>query len=282
VVPHVHPKDADTIIVTDVVSHKSTDGGKTFVPFKGAPGGDDNQNLWWNPNDPNIMLLVVDQGAVITLNGGQTWSSWFTQPTAALYHVMTDNAFPYRVCGGQQDSGSVCIASRGKRRPDHVSRLASGRGSRSTATPAPDPLDADIVYGGKVTPLRPAYGGRSPNVGPVEGGRGGGRGRGGPPARPTYRTVRTQPVVFSTVDKRAALFYGKQRALENAGRRQSTGSRSVRTLTRETWEVPKNVGTYASSVRGAVSAARFRRRSSTRSGRPIRTSTASGSAPTMA
>ena len=113
VVPHVHPKDPDTLIVTDVVSYKSTDGGKTFVPFKGAPGGDDNQNLWWNPNDPNIMLLVVDQGAVVTLNGGQTWSSWFTQPTAALYHVMADNAFPYRVCGGQQDSGSVCVASRG-------------------------------------------------------------------------------------------------------------------------------------------------------------------------
>src|SRR5215471_2050056 len=102
VVPHVHPKDPDTLIVTDVVSYKSTDGGKTFVPFKGAPGGDDNQNIWWNPENPDIMLLVVDQGAVVTLNGGQTWSSWYTQPTAALYHVMADNAFPYRVCGGQQ------------------------------------------------------------------------------------------------------------------------------------------------------------------------------------
>src|SRR5204862_5478005 len=100
--PHVHPKDPDTLVVTDVVTYKSTDGGKTFVPFKGAPGGDDNQNIWWNPNDPNIMLIVIDQGAVVTLNGGQTWSSWFTQPTAALYHVMTDNGFPYRVCGGQQ------------------------------------------------------------------------------------------------------------------------------------------------------------------------------------
>ena len=111
--PHVHPKDPDTIIVTDIVSYKSTDGGKTWAPFKGAPGGDDNQNIWWNPNDPNILLMVIDQGAVVTLNGGQSWSSWFTQSTAALYHVMTDNAFPYRVCGGQQDSGSVCIASRG-------------------------------------------------------------------------------------------------------------------------------------------------------------------------
>ena len=127
VVPHVHPKDPDTLIVTDVVSYKSTDGGKTFVPFKGAPGGDDNQNIWWNPNNPDIMLLVVDQGAVVTLNGGQTWSSWYTQPTAALYHVMTDNAFPYRVCGGQQDSGSVVRRQPRQRRPDHVPRMASGR-----------------------------------------------------------------------------------------------------------------------------------------------------------
>ena len=69
-VPHVHPRDPDTLIVTDVVSYKSTDGGRTFVPFKGAPGGDDNQNIWWNADDPNIMLMVMDQGAVVTLNGG--------------------------------------------------------------------------------------------------------------------------------------------------------------------------------------------------------------------
>ena len=72
VVPHVNPKDADTIVVTDIVSFKSTDGGKTFVPFKGAPGGDDNQNIWWNPDNADIMLLVVDQNAMVTLNDGQT------------------------------------------------------------------------------------------------------------------------------------------------------------------------------------------------------------------
>jgi photosystem II stability/assembly factor-like uncharacterized protein len=135
-VPHVHPKDADTLIVTDVVSYKSTDGGKTFVPFKGAPGGDDNQNIWWNPNDPNIMLLVIDQGAVVTLNGGQTWSSWFTQPTAALYHVMTDNAFPYACAAASRTAGrcaSPAAATTGR------SRSASGIRSawKSTATPHP-------------------------------------------------------------------------------------------------------------------------------------------------
>ena len=141
---------ADTLIVTDIVSFKSTDGGRTFVPFKGAPGGDDYQNIWWNPNNPDIMLLVADQGAVVTLNGGQTWSSWYTQSTAALYHVMTDNAFPYRVCGGQQDSGSVCVASRGND-GQITFREWHPVGVEEYGYAAPDPLDPDLVYGGKVT-----------------------------------------------------------------------------------------------------------------------------------
>ncbi len=254
VVPHVHPKDADTLIVTDVVSYKSTDGGKTFVPFKGAPGGDDNQNIWWNPNDPNIMLLVIDQGAVVTLNGGQTWSSWFTQPTAALYHVMTDNAFPYRVCGGQQDSGSVCIASRGND-GQITFRDWHPVGVEEYGYAAPDPLDPDLVYGGKVTRYDRRTGQVS-NVGPVESGRGGGRGRGGPPARPTYRTVRTQPVVFSTVDKRA-LFYGNNvlwKTLDGG----INWTQISPDLTRETWDVPRSVGSYTASVgsheRGSIPA----------------------------
>ena len=245
VVPHVHPNDADTIIVTDVVSHKSTDGGKTFVPFKGAPGGDDNQNIWWNPNDPNIILLTVDQGAVVTLNGGQTWSSWFNQPTAALYHVMTDNAFPYRVCGGQQDSGSVCVASRGND-GQITFRDWHPVGVEEYGYAAPDPLDPDLVYGGKVSRYDRRTGQVS-QVGPVEGGRGGGRGRGGAPARPAYRTVRTQPVVFSTVDPHA-MFYANNVLWKTVDGGINWKQISP-DLTRETWDVPKSVGTYASSVR---------------------------------
>ena len=74
----------------------------------------------------DILFAVADQGAVISANRGESWSNWYTQPTAAMYHVTTDNAFPYRVCGGQQDSGSACVDSRGERRRDHVPRLASG------------------------------------------------------------------------------------------------------------------------------------------------------------
>jgi photosystem II stability/assembly factor-like uncharacterized protein len=248
VVPHVHPKDPDTLIVTDVVSYKSTDGGKTFVPFKGAPGGDDNQNIWWNPNDPNIMLLVVDQGAVVTLNGGQTWSSWFTQPTAALYHVMADNAFPYRVCGGQQDSGSVCVASRGND-GQITFRDWHPVGVEEYGYAAPDPRDPDLVYGGKVTRYDRRTGQVS-DVGPVR------SGRGGPAAGPSYRTVRTQPVVFSTVDPRA-LFYGNNVLWKTIDGGLNWKQISP-DLTREKWDVPKSVGTYASRVqrreRGAIGA----------------------------
>ena len=255
-VPHVHPKDPDTLIVTDIVSFKSTDGGRTFVPFKGAPGGDDNQNIWWNPNNPNIMLLVVDQGAVVTLNGGQTWSSWYTQPTAALYHVMTDNAFPYRVCGGQQDSGSVCVASRGND-GQITFRDWHPVGVEEYGYAAPDPLDPDLVYGGKVTRYDRRTGQVS-DVGPVR--RAVRRAPPGWPGyggtRPVYRTVRTQPVVFSTVDPRA-LFYGNNvlwKTLDGG----INWTQISPDLTREKWDVPKSVGTYAPRVekreRGAIGA----------------------------
>ena len=109
----VDPKHADVVYVANVVTWRSTDGGQTFSALRGAPGGDDYHLLWINPDDPNIILLASDQGAVVTVNGGETWSSWYNQPTAQFYHVSTDNAFPYRVYGGQQESGSAGILSRG-------------------------------------------------------------------------------------------------------------------------------------------------------------------------
>jgi photosystem II stability/assembly factor-like uncharacterized protein len=241
-VPHVHPKDPDTVIITDIVSFKSTDGGRTFVPFKGAPGGDDNQNIWWNPNNPDIMLLVADQGAVVTLNGGETWSSWYTQPTAALFHVMTDNAFPYRVCGGQQDSGSVCIASRGND-GQITFRDWHPVGVEEYGYAAPDPRNPDLVYGGKVTRYDRRTGQVS-DVGPVVSGRGRGAAA---PGKPAYRTVRTQPVVFSTVDQRS-LFYANN-VLWKSIDGGVNWSQISPDLTRETWEVPKSVGVYTERVR---------------------------------
>ena len=73
-----------------------------------------------------IILLVADQGALVTVNGGQTWSSWYNQPTAQIYHVSASGGFPYRLCGGQQESGSVCISTRGNDGESFLSRMASG------------------------------------------------------------------------------------------------------------------------------------------------------------
>ena len=89
----VDPINKDIVYSSAVEVYKSTDGAKTFTGFKGAPGGDDYHTMWINPDNPKIMLLAVDQGAVVTVNGGETWSSWYNQPTAQFYHVITDNQF---------------------------------------------------------------------------------------------------------------------------------------------------------------------------------------------
>ena len=146
----MHPTNPDIVIVPTIVTWKSTDGGRTFTAIRGAPGGDDYQQAWINPNNPDIIALTSDQGAVISLNGGESWSSWYNQPTAAFYHVTTDNAFPYRVCSGQQESGSACIQSRGDD-GQITFREWSPVGVEEYGYVAPDPLDPDIVYGGKVS-----------------------------------------------------------------------------------------------------------------------------------
>jgi len=109
----VDPRNPDVVYSANTSTYRSTDGGKSFTAIKGAPGGDDYHRIWINPDNPDIILIAADQGATITVNGGVTWSSWYNQPSAQMFHVSTDNAFPYRVCGGQQESGSACVASRG-------------------------------------------------------------------------------------------------------------------------------------------------------------------------
>jgi len=237
-VPIVNPKNADIVFTASTVSYKSVDGGKTWAPFKGAPGGDDYQNGWINPNDPNIMLLASDQGAVVTLNGGENWSSWYNQPTAQFYHVNTDNDFPYRVCGGQQESGSACVASRGND-GQITFREWHPVGVEEYGYAVPDPKNPDVVYGGKITRYDRRTG-QTQNIAPVPGGRGA-----APPApgAPAYRTVRTLPVVFSPMDQRT-LFFGNNylwKTIDGG----VTWTRLGDDPTRKTYELPATIGKYA-------------------------------------
>ncbi|MCU1233877.1 MAG: hypothetical protein JWP63_1844 [Candidatus Solibacter sp.] len=107
----VDPKNPDLVYAPNVAVYRSTDGGRTFAAFKGAPGGDDYRILWIDPTEPRRMVLGSDQGTNISVDAGQTWSTWYNQPTAQIYHVTTDNQFPYHVYGAQQDSGSIALPS---------------------------------------------------------------------------------------------------------------------------------------------------------------------------
>jgi photosystem II stability/assembly factor-like uncharacterized protein len=237
-VPIVNPKDPDSLISASTVAYKSTDGGKSWVPFKGAPGGDDYQNGWINPNDPNVILLVADQGAVVTLNGGESWSSWYNQPTAQLYHVNTDNDFPYRVCSGQQESGSACVSSRGND-GQITFREWHPVAVEEYGYAVPDPRNPDIVYGGKIS----RYDRRTTqgqNIGPVAGGRGGGPVA---PGAPSYRTVRTLPVAFSAVDQRSLFFANNYlwKTIDGG----VTWKRLGEDPTRKTYDLPETIGKYS-------------------------------------
>ncbi|TAG59180.1 MAG: glycoside hydrolase, partial [Runella slithyformis] len=190
----VDPKNADVVYSANVVTWKSVDGGKNWTAFRGAPGGDDYHRIWINPDNPKIILIAADQGAIITVNGGETFSSWYNQPTAQFYHVITDNAFPYNVYGGQQESGSVGISSRGND-GQITFREWHPVGVEEYGYVAPDPLDPNIIYGGKITKFDKRTG-QSQNIAPeaVRSGK--------------YRFVRTVPVLFSPVDKKTLFFAG--------------------------------------------------------------------------
>lgn len=185
----VDPGNADVVYSTSIVTVRSTDGGKTWISLRGAPGGDDYQNIWINPRDPKILLVVSDQGAIVSVNGGESWSSWYNQPTAQLYHVAATNTFPYQVCAGQQESGSVCISTRGN---DGAITFRDWHpaGVIEYGYAAPDPLHPEIVYGAGRTEVSryDSVTGQVQNVTPL------------PLKKKDFRGDRTEPILFSPVD----------------------------------------------------------------------------------
>jgi photosystem II stability/assembly factor-like uncharacterized protein len=232
----VHPRNPDVVFVATIASYRSDDGGRTWASFKGAPGGDDYQRVWINPDKPDIMLFTADQGATVTVNGGRTWSSWYNQPTAQLYHVATDNQFPYWIYGGQQESGAIGTASRGN--GGQISfRDWMGVGADEYAYVAPDPLNADIVYGGRLVRFDKRTG-QTQNVAP-EALRSG-----------NYRMLRTLPLLFHPADPHVLLF------ATNVLWKTTSGGREWEVvspdLSRERPEVPENVGDFATPDLGKM------------------------------
>jgi photosystem II stability/assembly factor-like uncharacterized protein len=225
----VDPKNADIVYTANVVVWRSADGGRTWKDFRGAPGGDDYHRIWINPDNSNIILIASDQGAIITVNGGESFSSWYNQPTAQFYHVSTDNAFPYNVYGGQQESGSVSIASRGND-GQITFREWHPVGVEEYGYVAADPLDNNVIYGGKITKFDKRTG-QVQNIAPeaVRSGK--------------YRFLRTAPVLFSPVDPKTLYFAG------NVLFKTMNGGKSWQVmspdLSRESWDIPASVGIYS-------------------------------------
>lgn len=147
----VDTKDPDTVYVSNTSLYRSRDAGKTFTAIKGAPGGDDYHQLWIDRDDSARMILGSDQGAIVTLNGAETWSSWYNQPTGQFYHVITDSRFPYWLYGAQQDSGAIAIPSRGPYRAISFRDWHPIEGGGESGYIAPDPLNPETLFGGTVS-----------------------------------------------------------------------------------------------------------------------------------
>src|SRR6266700_1328792 len=205
----VDPRNADIVYVPLQNLYRSNDGAHTFTAIKGAPGGDDYHSVWIDPTNSERIMLGVDQGATISLNGGESWSTWYNQPTGEFYRVATDHRFPYWVYGPQQDSGTAGIASRGNN-GQITERDWFPVGPGESGYTIPDPLDPDVVYnagpGGSVIRLSKTTGQvRDISPAPISQGS-------------KYRFNWTIPLVFSPQDPHL-LYLGTQFLMKtsNAG-----------------------------------------------------------------
>jgi photosystem II stability/assembly factor-like uncharacterized protein/uncharacterized protein YukE len=227
----VSPENPDIIYICNTSTYRSTDAGTSFTAIKGAPGGDDYHAVWINPENPRIILLAADQGATISVNGGETWSSWYNQPTAQFYHVITDNQFPYWVYGGQQESGSAGTASRSDWGAITF-RDWHPVGTEEYGYVAPDPLHPNLIYGGKVTRFDMITG-QTQDVSPVLLRTG------------KYRFNRTAPLIFSPAAPHT-LYLGSNVLFKTTDAGHSWQVISP-DLTREDPGVPPNLGNMIAS-----------------------------------
>jgi photosystem II stability/assembly factor-like uncharacterized protein len=225
----VAPDNPDVIYVANTTTWKSSDAGKTFVGFRGAPGGDDYQRIWISSEHPQTIALSSDQGAVITVNGGTSWSTWYNQPTAQFYHVTTDNRFPYWVYGAQQESGSIGTMSRSDY-GEITFREWHSVGVFEYGYIAVDPQDSNILYGARLTRTNQALG-EVADVTPE------------PVRRGEYRYDRTLPVVFSPLDPKA-LYFAANVLFKSTDAGNSWKVISP-DLARPSYETPPNLGAFA-------------------------------------
>jgi photosystem II stability/assembly factor-like uncharacterized protein len=196
----VDPNHPQGVYVMQTCTYRSNDGGKTFFAFRGAPSGEDHHVLWIAPDSSSRMILGTDQGAIISANGGETWSSWFNQPTGQLYHVTTDNTFPYHAYAAQQDSGTIVVPNRSDYGEITYRDWFSAGGFESGYI-APDPLNPNVVYSigwfGTVMRLDRSTGQLATVF--------------VPPAN--YRTVWETPIIYAPHDPHT-LYYGSQYLLK--------------------------------------------------------------------
>jgi photosystem II stability/assembly factor-like uncharacterized protein len=143
----VDPVNPDRAYVMNTATYMTTDAGKSWVPIKGAPGGDDYHQAWVNPKDGNRIIISSDQGTVISVDGGKSWSTWYNQPTAEIYHVAADNRFPYWLYGAQQDSGGVGVSTWSREGLLTFRNWEPTCLAGESATVIPDPKDGNILYG---------------------------------------------------------------------------------------------------------------------------------------
>jgi photosystem II stability/assembly factor-like uncharacterized protein len=189
----VDPDNPETVYVSNTSLYRSTDGGKNWTAIRGAPGGDDYHQLWIYPSDPKRMILASDQGTVVTEDGAATWSSWYNQPTAQLYHVAADYRFPYWATGAQQDSGAVSAPARSSHSEISMHDWTGICAGDEAGYTAPDPLHPEILFGDNVTKCN-VITGELRNVSPE-------LSRQGP-----FRRTWTLPLVFSEADPHALYF----------------------------------------------------------------------------